>query len=279
MTGATGQPRAGPAQAVRAEWVKLRSVPSTAWSAAAVVGLTVLLSAFVCASVDTEGGSPGNPGDEDVVMLSLSGVYLSQIAVVAFAVTAVTSEYASGMVRTTFLANPRRRTVLAARAAVVGATVLGVGLVATLAAFLAGQSILPGNGFTTANGYPPASLSDGATLRAVAGSALYLALLAMLSLGVGAALRHTAGAISVLLGLLFAPLIALTFLPDSLWEPVQRYAPMTAGLAVQSTVGSLELVAGRTGEPVGPWAGLGLLGAYAAVALLAAFGLVSRRDV
>jgi ABC-2 type transport system permease protein len=59
---------------------------------------------------------------------------------------------------------------------------------------------------------------------------------------------------------------------------VQRYAPMTAGLAVQSTVGSLELVAGRAGEPIGPWAGLGLLGVYAAVALLAAFGLVTRRD-
>jgi ABC-2 type transport system permease protein len=81
-----------------------------------------------------------------------------------------------------------------------------------------------------------------------------------------------------MLGLLFVPLIALTFLPANLWEPVQRYAPMTAGLAVQSTVGSLELIAGRTGEPVGPWAGLSLLGAYAAVALLTAFGLINRRD-
>jgi ABC-type transport system involved in multi-copper enzyme maturation permease subunit len=278
MTSSTGQPRAGLTETVRAEWVKLRSVPSTTWSAAAIVGLTVLLSAFVCASVDTQGGSPENPGDEDVVMLSLSGIYLSQIAVVALAVTAVTSEYATGMIRTTFLANPRRRTVLAAKAAVVGAAVLGVGLVASLASFLAGQSILPGNGFTTANGYPPASLGDGSTLRAVVGSALYLALLALLSLGVGAVLRHTASAISVMLGLLFVPLIALTFLPANLWEPVQRYAPMTAGLAVQSTVGSLELIAGRTGEPVGPWAGLILLSAYAAGALLTAFGLINRRD-
>jgi ABC-type transport system involved in multi-copper enzyme maturation permease subunit len=278
MTNTTRQPRAGPSQAVRAEWTKLRSIPSTTWSAAAIVGLTVLLSAFVCASVDTRGGTPENPGDEDVVMLSLSGVYLGQIAVVALAVTAVTSEYATGMIRTTFLANPRRRTVLAAKAAVVGATVLGVGLVASLASFFAGQSILPGNGFTTANGYPPASLGDGPTLRAVVGSALYLALLALLSLGVGAVLRHTAGAVSTLLGLLFVPLIALTFLPDNLWKPVQRFAPMTAGLAVQSTVGSLELIAGRAGEPISPWAGLGILCAYAAVALLAAFGLINRRD-
>jgi hypothetical protein len=79
-------------------------------------------------------------------------------------------------------------------------------------------------------------------------------------------------------GLLFVPLIALTFLPANLWEPVQRFAPMTAGLAVQSTVGSLELIAGRAGEPIDPWAGLGLLCAYAAVALLAAFGLINRRD-
>jgi hypothetical protein len=276
-SGARPAPRAGLAGALRAEAVKLRSVRGTAWSALAIVGLTVLLSAFVCASVDTQGGAGGG-GDEDVVMLSLSGIYLSQIAVVALAVTAVTSEYATGMIRTSFVANPRRRTVLSAKAVVVGTAVLGAGLVATVASYLAGQSILPGNGFTAANGYPPASLADWPTLRAVLGSAVYLALLALLSLAAGAILRHTAAAVSTMLGLLFVPLVALTFLPGDLWEPVQRFAPMTAGLAVQSTTGSLELIAGRAARPVGAWAGLGMLAAEAAVALLAAAWLIGRRD-
>jgi ABC-type transport system involved in multi-copper enzyme maturation permease subunit len=270
-------PRAGLAGALRAEAVKLRSVRGTIWAALAVVGLTVLLSAFVCASVDTQGGAGGG-GDEDVVMLSLSGIYLSQIAVVALAVTAVTSEYATGTIRTSFIANPRRRTVLSAKAIVVGTVVLAVGVVATTASHLAGQAILPGNGFTAANGYPPHSLADAPTLRAVLGSAVYLALLALLSLGAGTILRHTAAAISAVLGLLFVPLVALTFLPPGLWEPVQRFAPMTAGLAVQSTTGSLELIAGRAARPVGPWAGLGMLAAEAAVVLLAAAWLIGRRD-
>jgi ABC-2 type transport system permease protein len=136
----------------------------------------------------------------------------------------------------------------------------------------------PGNGFTAANGYPPASLADWPTLRAVLGSAVYLALLALLSLAAGAILRHTAAAVSTMLGLLFVPLVALTFLPGDLWEPVQRFAPMTAGLAVQSTTGSLELIAGRAARPVGAWAGLGMLAAEAAVALLAAAWLIGRRD-
>jgi ABC-2 type transport system permease protein len=271
-------PRAGAVQALRAEWTKLRSVPASGWAAVATVGLTVLLSAFVCGSVSTRGGDPAHPGDEDVVMLSLSGVYLSQIAVVALAVTAVTAEYASGMIRVSFLANPRRRLVLAAKAAVVGAAVLAAGLVASLLSFSAGQPILAGNGFTATNGYPPASLADPPALRAVAGSAVYLALLALLSVGAGAIMRHAAAAITTVLGLLFVPLVALSFLPERLWEPVQRFAPMTAGLAVQSTAGSLELIAGRSARPVGPWAGLGILAAWAAAALLLAFALVERRD-
>jgi ABC-2 type transport system permease protein len=270
-------PRAGLAGALCAEAVKLRSLRGTIWSALAIVGLTVLLSAFVCASVDTQGGAVAG-GDEDVVMLSLSGIYLSQIAVVALAVTAVTSEYATGTIRTSFIANPRRRTVLCAKAAVVGATVLAVGVVATAASYLAGRAILPGNGFTAANGYPPPSLAEAPTLRAVLGGAVYLALLALLSLGAGAILRHTAAAISAMLALLFVPLLALSFLPPGLWEPVQRFAPLTAGLAVQSTTGSLELIAGRAARPVGPLAGLGMLAAEAAVVLLAAAWLIGRRD-
>lgn len=256
-----------------AEWLKLRTARSRPWTIAAIVALTVGLSAFVCSAVDTDGGYPGAPGlDEDVVLNSLSGVVLGQVAAVALGVLAITSEYATGMVRTTFTVFPHRRAVLGAKAAVVAGCVLLAGLVATVTAFLVGQPILHGNGFVYAKGYPPASLTDPQTMRAVLGSALYLGLLALLGLGTGAVVRHTAGAMTTVLGLLFIPYMVALSMPDGVREPLQRIAPMTAGLAVQRTVLRADSV------PIGEWAGLGVLAVWAAVALVGAFWIIGRRD-
>jgi ABC-2 type transport system permease protein len=255
------------------EWLKLRTVRSTAWTVVAIVVLTVGLSAFVCSAVDTQGGYPGATGlDEDVVVNSLSGVVLGQVAAVALGVSAITAEYVTGLVRTTFTVFPRRRAVLAAKAVVVTACVLPAGLIACGVAFLVGQPILHGNGFVYANGYPSASLADPSTLRAVVGSALYLGLLALLGLGVGAVLRHTAAAVTVVLGLLFIPYMVALSMPDGIRAPLQRIAPMTAGLAVQRTVLRADSV------PIGEWAGLGVVSIWAAAALVAAFWVIGRRD-
>jgi ABC-2 type transport system permease protein len=262
----------------RAEWTKLRSVPSTWWTVAAAVGTTVGLGLLVCSAVDTSGGgpscTPGAPGcgDEDVVMNSLAGAYAGQIAFVALGVLASTSEYATGMIRTTFLANPGRRSVLLSKAAVVAGVALAVGLAAAAASFLLGQPVLHGNGFVPAQGYPFASISDGAAIRAVAGTGLYLATMALLGLGVGMVVRRSAAAISVALGLLFVPFMVAIMLPTDVWRVVQRVAPMTAGLAIQRTVERSDSV------PIGEWAGLGVAAAWAAITLGAALWLVRRRD-
>ena len=253
-------------QAVLAEWTKLRSVRSTAWALLAVVAVTVGLSAFVCAAHDTDAGALT---DNDTVMFSVSGVYLGQIAVVALAVLSITGEYATGMIRTTFVANPRRRTVLAAKAVVVGAVTLGAGLLASVASFLVGQSILPSRGFVAT------PLTDPPALRSVLGSALYLAVLALLGLGVGTVLRRPAGAVTAVLGLLFAPLVTAGLLPERLRELVLDYAPMTAGLAIQMTR-PVGIIVGTV--PVAPWTGFAVFCGYAAVALLTGFWLVGRRD-
>jgi ABC-2 type transport system permease protein len=261
-----------------AEWTKLRSVPSTTWAVLAVIGLTVLLSFVVAASVDTAGSAPGctpgaaGCGDEDVVMNGLSGVLFGQFAVVAIAALAATGEYATDTMRSTLTAVPRRATVLAAKTVVVGALCLAAGLVASLAAFLVSQPILHGNGFAPEQGYPFASLADEPVLRAVAGSGLYLALVGLLSLGVGVIVRHTAAAITTVFGLLLVPFIAALLLPDHPRELVQKYSPMTAGLAIQRTVERLDSV------PIGVWAGLGVLAAWAAAALLGALIVIHRRD-
>jgi ABC-2 type transport system permease protein len=137
---------------------------------------------------------------------------------------------------------------------------------------LAGRLILPGHGFTAAHGYPPLSLGDGPVLRAAAGSVLYLALIALLSLGVATAVRDTAVAIGVVLGLLYVfPIITAAVRAPGWHRHLEQIAPMTAGLAIQDTTGLRSL-------PISPWAGLGVLAAWAAAALLAGGLLIRLRD-
>jgi ABC-2 type transport system permease protein len=137
---------------------------------------------------------------------------------------------------------------------------------------LAGQLILPGHGFTAAHGYPPLSLGDGPVLRAAAGTVLYLALIALLSLGVATAVRDSTAAIGIVLGLLYLiPIIATAVNVPNWHRHLQQIAPMTAGLAIQATSGLRSL-------PISPWAGLGVLAAWAAAALMAGGLLLRFRD-
>jgi ABC-2 type transport system permease protein len=251
-----------------AEWVKLRTVPGTKWLLAAAIAATAALS--VVADVATRcpaGGCPADPAKT-----SLTGIYLGQAIVVILGATVMSGEYASGLIRVTLTAMPRRTAVLAVKAAVTAGLVLVAGAVAVAGCVLAGQIILPGHGFSTAHGYEALSLSDGPVLRAAAGSVLYLALIALLSLGAAAIVRDTAVAIGTVLGLLYAvPIVAATLGNSSLARHLQQIAPMTAGLAIQATVGLRAL-------PIGPWAGLGVLAAWAAGALLAGGVLLRLRD-
>jgi ABC-2 type transport system permease protein len=262
---------AGLPQSLRAEWIKLRSVRSTVWLILAGFGLTVAFSALVCASSTTAGGRPGHPGDNDMVRDSLTGVWVGQIAFVVLGVLAIGSEYSTGTIRATFAANPRRWTMLASKSALVGVLVLACALPTAALSFLLGQWLLRGNGFTYEGGYPAVTLADASALRAVVGTALYLAALALLALGLTAVLRSTAVAISIVLGLLFVPVIAAGFLPDDVGEPVQRLTPLI-GLAVQQTTGRSDNL------PAGPWAGLGAIAVWAVASLVAALWLVRRRD-
>ena len=136
---------------------------------------------------------------------------------------------------------------------------------------LAGRLILPGHGFTEAHGFPPLSLGDGPVLRAAAGSVLYLGLIALLSLGIATAVREPAAAIGLILGLLYLfPIVAP--LLDQHWQRhLEQIGPTTAGLAIQATTGLHSL-------PISPWAGLGVLAAWAAAALLAGGLLLRLRD-
>jgi ABC-2 type transport system permease protein len=258
--------------ALRAEWTKLRTVRSSTWASLALVGGMLGLTMLGCATASTQGGSPAAPGDDDIVLFSLSGVYLGQIGAVVLATLVITSEYGTGMVRATFAAMPRRGTVVAAKVAVVGAVTLVLGQVASFASFAVGQQLLRGNGYTFENGYPAATLTEGKTLWAVVGTGLYLAVIALLSLGVGAVVRHTAGAITAVLGVLYVPQIISSIVSDDLADVVQSVTPMSAGLALQQTTGRVY------NAPIGPYAGLAVAAAWAAVALAVGSWTVRHRD-
>lgn len=253
--------------ALHAEWTKLRTVPGTIWLLLAVVIATAALGAVA----DAAARCPSAGCQVDPARTSLTGIYLSQAVIVILAVLTIGSEYGSGMMRVTLTAVPRRITVLAAKAAILTVLVLAAGAVAVAVAVLAGGLILPGHGFTAAHGYPQLSLGDGTVLRAACGSVLYLGLIGLLSLGVATAVRDTAAGTGVVLGLLYLiPIIATAAGPH--WQRhLEQLAPMTAGLAIEDTTG-------LRGLPISPWAGLGVLAAWAAAALLAGSLVLRLRD-
>lgn len=254
--------------ALHAEWTKLRTAPETTWLLIATVVLTVAVSSAAAAATRC---APGAACRVDVPKLSLTGIDFGQAVVAVLAVLAIGGEYSTGMIRTTLAAMPRRPVVLAAKAVVLTGLVLAAGTIAVGGCLLAGRLILPGHGFTAAHGFPVLSLASGPVPRAAAGSVLYLALIGLLSVGTCAVLRDSATAVGVVLGLLYLfPIIAALAGPQ--WQRhLEQIGPMTAGLAIQATTGLRSL-------PISPWAGLGVLAAWAAGALLAGGLLLRFRD-
>jgi ABC-2 type transport system permease protein len=251
--------------ALRAEWTKQRTVATTGWLLLATALLTGALSLVSAAVVHCPAAGCGG----DPARISLTGVEFGQAAVAILAVLTISGEYSTGMIRTTLTAMPHRITVLMAKAVVLAGLALVAGTVGVTGSALARRLLLPGHGFTAAHGFAPLSLADGPVLRAVAGSVLYLMLVALLSLGVATAVREPAVAIGMVLALLYLfPIIAQVAASQQWYRHLEQVGPMTAGLAIQATTGLHDL-------PIQPWAGLGVLAAWAAAALLAG-GLVLR---
>jgi len=253
---------------LHAEWTKLRTVAGPGWLLVAAIGLTAAVSALAANAVSCpDGGCQVDPAK-----VSLTGIYLGQAIVAVVAVTAVSGEYSTGMIRLTLAATPRRWQVLAAKAAVVGTATLATGAVAVLASVLAGRLLLDGHGIDPAHGYAALSLADGSVLRAAAGSVLYLTLIAWLGLGIAAMVRDSAVAIGVVLGLLYLFPIIAGVVGDADWKRhLDQISPMTAGMYIQATTDLRSL-------PLTPWQGLGVLAAWAAGALLAGGLLLRLRD-
>jgi ABC-2 type transport system permease protein len=267
--GTQAAPRAagaGMRDALRAEWTKLRTVSGPSWLLLAIVVLTVAVSTAAVAATSCPAGMQC---PVDTTKLSLTGIQFGQAVVAILAVLAICNEYSTGMIATTLAAVPRRSAVLAAKATITVSLVLAAGALSALGSVLAGHLILPGHGFTAERGFHLVSLGYGPTLRAAGGSVLYLALIALLSLGVAAIVRDSAVSIGAVLAILYLFPIVLAFVGNAQWQHrLERWTPTPAGLAIQDTTG-------LHGLAISPWDGLGVLAIWAGTALLAG-GLVFR---
>lgn len=250
---------------VRSEWIKLRSLRSTVVTLVAalvvVIGLGVLATAVV--GNGSGSGGPGGPGAGgfDPTDITLSGVTLGQIIVGVLGVLAITGEYSTGMIRSTFSAVPSRLPVLWAKVVVFGGVIFVISLVAAMAAFFIGQGVLGADGVT---------LGDDGVLRAVLGAALYMTGIGLLGLALGAILRHTAGAIGALVALILVLPTIAALLPGSWSEPLTKILPSNAGGVFMSAHPSSALLS--------PWVGLAVFVAWVVGALAVAAVLMRRRD-
>jgi ABC-2 type transport system permease protein len=252
-------------RAVRAEWLKAWSDPGTGW----VLGALVALSVAVSAAVVSAARCPAAGCGQDPAKLSFAGVYLGQAVAALAGVLAIGNEYGTGMIRVTLTAMPRRLSVLAAKALVLAGLVLAASALAVGASMLAGSLILPGHGFTSARGF---DLVSAGAWQASFRTTLYLALVAVISLGVTAVVRDSAAAIGTALGLLYLfPIAASLATSPAIQRRLTQIGPMSAGLDAQASTGV-------SGLPLTPWQGLGVVALWAAGALVLGGLVLYRRD-
>jgi ABC-2 type transport system permease protein len=188
---------------------------------------------------------------------------IAQLAIAVLGVLCISSEYSSGMIRTSLIAVPKRGRVLAAKSVVFAAVTFVVGEVVSFTAFFVGQALISGHA-------PHAALGDPGVARAVVGAGLYLTALAILSVAAGTLLRHPAAAIASMVGVLFVlPAIAQA-LPDSWRNPVTEFWPTQAG----GQLASVYIPA----HTLQPWPGFGVMCLFVAIVYAIAWTLLDRRD-
>jgi ABC-type transport system involved in multi-copper enzyme maturation permease subunit len=247
------------------EWTKLRSLRSTLFSLLAaivfVVALGILISWAQASHWDQ--ASPIDRLTFDPTNTSLSGVFLAQLAIGVLGVLMFSGEYGTGMIRATITAVPHRLPVLWAKSVVFAVVTLVLMTVSSFAAFVGGQAMLSSKHIDTTLGHP-------GVLTAVFGGGLYLTVVALLGVALGALVRSTAGGIATLFGVLLILPLIVNFLPSSWSHNINPYLPSSAGQAVFTTV--------RLSSSLGPWTGFLLFCGYAAVLLAAAAVVLRRRD-
>jgi ABC-2 type transport system permease protein len=280
MSTQTSQPAAAPAprertlvppatdrfdHVLRAEWTKFWSVRSTMWTFIALVVVTIGISALICLAVaaNWDQTTAADRATFDPVSVSLVGIFLGQMAIIVLGALVISSEYSTGGIRTTLTAVPQRLRLLFAKALVLAVMAFAAGVVTMFPSFWLGQRVL-----ATADAGIEVSLGDPQVLRAVLGSALYVAACGLLGFALGALLRHTAGAITTAVGIVFVLPIVSNFLPGTWGDNVGKV--LNAGGSISNT----KHVDGQ----LDPWTGYAVFSLWWIVLLTLAAILMRRRD-
>ena len=250
---------------VRAEWTKLRALRSTWWCALIAVVLVVGLGAAIAGSGTTYQVSAANSAAGGVTV-SLVGILFAQLVLGVLGVLFFSGEYATGMIRATLAVVPSRLPVLWAKLIVLAGLVLPLSLLAAVAEFFMATAL------ESSRGGSVISLTDPGVLREVVGASLYLTVIAVIGLALGALLRRTAAGLAVFATVfLVVPLVA-AYLPASI-KGFVPYLPSNAG----GTIWGAGKLFG--GQQLGPWTGFAVLCGYAVVLIAAAAWRLRRRDV
>ena len=264
----SGRP-AGFGHLMLAEWTKIRSVRSTIWTLLLFVIITIGLTAlFSWLSVSHWTGPRAPERDARIVadpvgFIFGAGIGLGQLTICVLGVLLITSEYSSGVIRASLLAVPRRFPMLAAKLVVFGAILLVLAELVAFGSFFVGSAIL--------HSRVVVSLSDTGVLRATLGAGFYLTVLGILSLAIGAIIRHTAGGISIAIGVVLVLPILAGLLPSSWGAHIDAYLPQQAGSLIYAVHQSSD-------QLLTAWEGFGVLCIWTVLLLAAGTYLLQRRD-
>jgi ABC-2 type transport system permease protein len=251
------------------EWTKIRSVRSTVWTLIIFVVVTIGFTAlFTWLTVANWTGPRAAARNATIIADPVSfilgaGLGLGQLAIAVLGALLITTEYSTGVIRASLLAVPKRTPMLAAKAVIFAVLILVLGEIISFGAFFIGSAIL--------HSHLPVSLSDPGVARAVVGSGLYLAVLGLFALAIGALIRHTAGGISTVIGVVFVLPILSGLLPGSWGAHINAYLPVQAG----ALIGHAHQ---QATDLLSPWEGFGVFCLWTAVLLVAAGYLLNRRD-
>ncbi|MFE7748920.1 ABC transporter permease [Streptomyces sp. NPDC057428] len=251
----------GLGDAIASEWTKIRSVRSTMWTLGVMVVLLVgigLLTAFAVSVSD------GNLNGAPVLSLGFFGVLLSSICVITLGVLTIASEYGTGMIRTTLTACPSRARILIAKSIVFFLLAFTITTVTTGIVGVLQTAMLDG-----------ATADAASWVRATVGVGLYVATLGLLSLALGALIRHSAGAITIMIAVVLLPLVLAMFMFSASLADVQQ---ALFEYSIPNQLGAMYDASVTTSGPVG-WEPLWIIIGVTAVVMAGAFAALDRRDV
>ncbi|HEY0869947.1 MAG TPA: hypothetical protein VGD55_06095 [Acidothermaceae bacterium] len=251
-----------------AEWTKLRTVRSTMWSLVLLVvvvpGLTFLLTLLISAQWSkSDAGSRAQIVADPTSTILGTGFQLGQLTICVLGVMVIASEYSTGMIRASLLAVPKRTPMLAAKGVVFAALVFVFGEIVAFPSFFIGAAIL--------HKHAPVSIGDPGVLRAVIGAGLYLTVLGLFALAVAAIVRHTAGAITGVIGFVLVLFPLTKLLPGTVGKHVSAYMPSLAGQLIAHAHQAKD-------DLLSPWQGFGVFCVWTALLLAVAAYQLRRRD-